>query len=122
MDACLYFKWINGKLCMWLTWSDDYLIAGEKETVLREKEKTKKLFECDGVGELVEYVGCKVEFNEEERSLKLTQPVMIQSLHDKFDLPTDGAEPTIPAEAGEVLTGGEKAPERNLMAKREQML
>jgi hypothetical protein len=42
--------------------------------------------------------------------LRLTQPVMIQSFVDEFDLPTDGTAPNIPAETGQVLLSkGEKA-------------
>ena len=119
-DPCMYFKWIKGKICIWLTWVDDCLIIGDKATVIEEKEKWKKLFECDDVGELKEYVGCKIDYNKNDRYVKLTQPVMIQSFRDEYDLPDDGPEPKIPAEAGTVLTGGEKPEERNLLPKQKQ--
>ena len=119
-DPCLQFKWINDKICIWLTWVDDNLVVGEETTVKEEKEKFKKLFECEDTGELKEYVGCKVEYNREERTIRLTQPVMIQSFQDEFDLPSGGPEPKIPAEAGSVLTGGEKTPERNHLPRERQ--
>jgi hypothetical protein len=43
-----------------------------------------------------EYVGCKVERDYVEGSIKLTQPVMLQSFADEFDLP-EGPSPNTPA-------------------------
>jgi hypothetical protein len=44
----------------------------------------KSRFECDDLGELNEYVGCKIDINED--SVKFTQAVLIQSDEDEFDL------------------------------------
>jgi hypothetical protein len=62
----------------------------------------KKRFDCDEVGELAEYVGCKVDHNKEEGWIKLTQPVLMQSYVDEFDLPK-GEVPRTPATPGSVL-------------------
>ena len=43
-----------------------------------------QLFECDDIGDMEEYVGCKID--KEEGSIKFTQPVMLQSFKDEFDL------------------------------------
>jgi hypothetical protein len=107
-DPCLYSFWFQGRLVLWLIWVDDCFIAGERLRVHTEKERMKQLFECDDIGEMTEYVGCKVEYNKEERYMKLTQPVMIQSFVDEFDLPTDGPAPNTPAETGQVLSKGEE--------------
>lgn len=57
-------------------------------------------FECDDIGEMREYVGCKIE---RQRGLtKLTQPVLIQSLTDEFEIP-DGHSPRTPAEPNSAL-------------------
>ena len=77
-DPCLYFRWVEGQLILWLTWVDDCLIVGKKNLVLSTKEQMKKLFDCDDLGEMTEYVCCKVERSHEKRYMKLTQPVMIQ--------------------------------------------
>ena len=37
------------------------------------------LVAIDDCGEMDEYVGCKVDINKDERELKFTQPVMIQT-------------------------------------------
>jgi hypothetical protein len=44
----------------------------------------KSRFECDDMGELNEYVGCKIDRDED--SVKFTQPVLIQSYEDEFYL------------------------------------
>jgi hypothetical protein len=49
-----------------------------------------------------EYVGCKVERNYEEGSIKMTQPVMLQSFTDEFELP-EGPVPNTPATPGDAL-------------------
>jgi hypothetical protein len=99
-DPCLNFKWIDNKLQMWITWVDDCLIIGQKENVMKSKEQMKRLFDCDDIGEMKEYVGCKVKRNWRERWIKLTQPVMLQSFKDEFSLDEHGKDPRTPAEPG----------------------
>jgi hypothetical protein len=73
-DPCLYYNWdTNGKgLVLWMSWVDDCVVMGEHEEVLKSKDVFKTHFKCDDVGELEEYVGCKVERNVEEGWMKLT--------------------------------------------------
>jgi hypothetical protein len=49
-----------------------------------------------------EYVGCKLEQEWEEHSIRFTQPVMIQSFKDEFDV-LEGSRFKTPAEPGSVL-------------------
>jgi hypothetical protein len=65
------------------------------------KEGNKSQMKCEDSGELVEYIGCKLDKDMEGRTMKITQPVLVQSLRDAFELPD--REYTIPAPAGEVL-------------------
>jgi hypothetical protein len=60
----------------------------------------KSRFECDDLGELNEYVGCKIDRNEDY--VKFTQPVLIQSYEDEFDL-HKSRQVFTPAEQGKVL-------------------
>lgn len=80
---------------------------GRRFTVLWEQERRaqrkKQHFNLDKVGELKEYVGCKVEYIKIKGQMKLTQPVLIQSFADKFGLPTK--EFTTPMAPGQVLVG-----------------
>jgi len=46
---------------IWLTRIDDCLIAGDEKGVKTTKEQIKSWFDCDDVGILNEYVGCKIE-------------------------------------------------------------
>lgn len=46
----------------------------------------KARFDCNDIGEMLEYVGCKIESDYDKRTLKLTQPVMVQSFCDEFDI------------------------------------
>jgi hypothetical protein len=53
------------------------------------------------------YVGCKLVRNIREGWLKFTQPVLLQSFEDEFDLPIEKDKPNIPAEAGQVMARAE---------------
>ncbi len=101
-DPCLYFDWTKEGLIVWISWVDDCLVAGAKKGVLFAKGQMTERFDCEELGEVDEYVGCKVDRNHEENSIKMTQPVMLQSFNDEFDLP-DGPAPNTPATPGSAL-------------------
>ena len=46
----------------------------------------KARFDCDDIGEMFEYVGCKIDRDYVKRTVKFTQPVMVQSFRDEFDI------------------------------------
>jgi Reverse transcriptase (RNA-dependent DNA polymerase) len=106
-DVCLFYQWTPDGLLVFISWVDDILIAGKKEDVLRAKKALARHFTLDEQGEMLEYVGCKVERDLKNRWMKLTQPVMIQSFKNEFDLPEDL--PALPSPPGEILcrTAGE---------------
>jgi hypothetical protein len=74
--------------------------------VQKAKAEMMACFDCDEVGELKEYVGCKIDFNREEGWIKLTQPVLMQSFQDEFEL-DESDRPRTPATPGEVLQKGQ---------------
>ena len=74
-------------------------MIGDKNNVAQAKIEMKNEFDCDDLGELQEYVGCKIDYNKDEGWIKLTQPVLIQSLADEFDIKMTDA-PKIPAPEG----------------------
>jgi hypothetical protein len=117
-DPCLYFTRTVCGLVIWLSWVDDCLICGPREQVEIAKQKMMKRFECDEVGELKEYVGCKVDYNREEGWIKLTQPVLMQSYTDEFDLP-EGETPRTPATPGGVL---QKCDPKDAISEKEQSI
>ena len=103
-DPCLFFRWDEKDgLILWLTWIDDKLCIANPDVIKDEKEKMKQHFECDDVGEVVDYIGCKVEVDREDRSVKFTQPVLVQSLVDEFEDIPQGKDPLTPAKPGDIL-------------------
>jgi len=110
-DLCLCFKWTTAfGLIIWLSWVDDCYIAGKKEGVMKAKNEMMGHFECDDVGVLRECVGCKINYEPERGHLKITQPVLLQSFNDEFNLP-DGKASSLPAPPGEVLVKGKEGEE-----------
>jgi hypothetical protein len=81
---CLYYCWTMYGLVVWLSWIDDCLVAGYKRAVEAAKEQMKSRFEYDDLGELNEYFGCNIDRDKD--SVKFTQPVLIQSYEDEFEL------------------------------------
>ena len=61
-------------------------------------------FELNETRPLKWHVGVKLDTDHEQRALRMTQPVMIQSFKDEFDSP--GEMHPDPAKAGEVLEAG----------------
>jgi len=98
-DPCLYISWTMTGLVIWLTWIDDCLIAGDKKGVQMAKEQIKGRFDCDDVGLLKEYVGCKIDWD--EKSIRFAQPVLLQSFEDEFKC--KAGKVMVPTEAGGVL-------------------
>ena len=101
-DPCMYFRWFDLGLVVWLSWIDDCMVWGPEELVKVAKNEFIQMFECDDVGDVDEYVGCKIVRNYDENSFKFTQPVMIQSFKDEYDTKETRTSAT-PAEPGSVL-------------------
>jgi hypothetical protein len=87
-----------------VSWIDNDLIIGPKKAVEKIKKDLMERFDCKDCGDLEEYMGCKIERT--KNSLKFTQPVLIQSCNDKFELPKKSHK--TPAMAGSVLVAGKK--------------
>lgn len=60
---------------------------------------------------MIEYIRSKIEKSTTGRAIKITQPVLVQSQQDKFDIP-NGAPPITPAKTGTTLT---KQPEEEAL-------
>ena len=103
-DPCVYFRWTAEGLVLIASWVDDLLMCGKRESVMSVKKELFSHLTCDDVGELTEYVGCKIVRDKD--SIQLTQPVLIQSFQDEFDLPAVMADVETPAPAGQILMRG----------------
>ena len=102
-DPCLFYKWIDGKLVLNTSWVDDLLYGGNEQLVELTMKEFTSIMDCDVVGDAVEYIGCKVDHDREGGKLKITQPVLIQSLIDKFEFAQSKRFIRTPAVAGSVL-------------------
>jgi hypothetical protein len=106
-NRCLYFRWTALGWVLWLSWVDDCLVGGKDEAVMQAKGSSMmELFDCDNVGELKEYGGCKVDYNQKAGTMKQTPPVVIQTFQDKFKLP-EGKSLNTPVIPGNVMSKGE---------------
>jgi hypothetical protein len=86
-EPCLLFAWNIIGLVLWVTWVDDCCVLGDEDGVKAAKEQMKSRFDCDFIGELTEYVHCNIEKNSDY--VRFTQPVLLQSYEDGFDIEKD---------------------------------
>ena len=104
VDPCVFYQWTGAGLCVWLLWVDDCLCLGPEDAVKIATDAMKARFDCDDIGEMLEYVGCKIDRDYVKRTVKFTQPVMVQSFSDEFDIKDAMKRPPVtPAEPGSVL-------------------
>jgi hypothetical protein len=91
-------------LVLIVSWIDNNLIFGPKKAVEKTKKDLMERFDCKDCGDIKEYVVYKIERT--KNSLKFTQPVLMQSYNDKFELPKKSYK--TPAPTGLVLVAGKK--------------
>ena len=96
-DPCLFCTWTASGLLAWISWVDDCVVMGNKQGVPQAKQHLMSQFKCEEQGKLEEFVGCKVDCRPDKGEMKTTQPVLVQSLHDEFDVP-EGDTPVAPAD------------------------
>ena len=83
-----------------VSWIDDNLIIGCEEGVKATKTNLMSRFDCEDCGDMDAYVRCLIK--RIGNTLKFTQPVLLQSFKDEFELP-EAIFATL-ARAGNVLT------------------
>jgi len=98
-DPCLHLSWTMTGLVIWLTQNDDCLIVGDEKGVKTKKEQIKSRFDCDDVGILNAYVGCKIR--SDKNSIRFIKLVLLQSFEDEFKC--KAGKVMVPAEAEGVL-------------------
>ncbi len=111
-DPCLYYKWVEGRLVIMISWIDDNMILSPSNLVMQIKNDLMKQFECNDCGCLKEYVGNKIDCIGED-AIQFTQNVLMQSHSDEFELPKRSYNMPVqpdtvlmkPVENGEVLSG-----------------
>ena len=114
-DPCLYFKWTDtGALLLWFSWVDDCFLTGPTAELLGLKKEIMNEVECDDGGEIYEFVGCKVVYNRVQRTLQFTQPVLLQSFADEFDIAIGTEYPKTPGVPLKTLQLGSEPPVEGL--------
>jgi hypothetical protein len=104
VDPCLFYQWIDKQLIVILLWVDDFAIFGPDELVPGIKNELLSLFNCRDVGEMKEYVGCRIERDRESGWICLKQPVKIQKFVEKYGIDIISNQvPSTPTEPGSVL-------------------
>jgi hypothetical protein len=89
-DPCLDYAWTKQGLVIWLSWTNNCLVIGQTEGVKKAKKRMTDCFDhCDIIGNMNEYVGCKIERNTIEGWIKFMQPVLLQSCTNKFEIPEE---------------------------------
>ena len=79
----MFYKFVNDAMVLFILWVDDCCICGPKEAVLQAIKDFSLVFGIIRIlGELKEYVGCKV--NHTADWIRFTQPVKVQRFVDEF--------------------------------------
>jgi hypothetical protein len=63
-DLCLDVKNSSDGLVIWISLVDNCLLLGHQKDVSNYHKIMNNYFECENIGELKEYVGCKIENRE----------------------------------------------------------
>jgi hypothetical protein len=88
-DQCLSFKNTKKGLVIGILWVDSCLLMGHKSEVSKYHAVMNSYFDCDNIGDLMEYVGCKIKKQERGNHLLITQPVIMRSFIDEFAIQED---------------------------------
>jgi Reverse transcriptase (RNA-dependent DNA polymerase) len=84
MGPSCYVKTNRGRLVVCLSWVMTPFF-GTKEDAIAENNKMIAYFSYNDIGFLKEYVECQVSLNSNDKTVKVTETTLIQSLVDEFD-------------------------------------
>ena len=76
---------------------DGMLVVCNEKYMEDVKQKFTNTVDCDDMGAMVEYIGTKIDIDKGKRKLKITQPVLVQSLRDEFEFENPNNCPETPA-------------------------
>ncbi len=82
-NPCLYYKWVDGRLVIMISWINDNMILGPSDLVMQLKNDLMQRFDCDDCGHLEEYVGNKIEYVGND-AIRFVQTILMQSYSDEF--------------------------------------
>ena len=101
-------------LIMWISFIDNMLVVCNEKYMADVKQKFTNTMDCDDMGAMVEYIGTKIDIDSKKRELKITQPVLVQSLQEEFDFenPNNCPETPAPASTHLMASGQPLSPEK----------
>jgi hypothetical protein len=103
IDPCLYIKNTSNGLLIWISWIDDCSLIGNKKEVSKYQKLMNKYLDCEKIGELKEYVGCKIDKHRADHRIMIKQPVSTKIFADKFNI-EKSHKVECPASCGEFLS------------------
>ena len=121
VNPYMFYKWIDGSLGVVLVWINNSFIAAPDHLIPSICRDIKAVFNCEDIGEMVEYIGCKVDCNCKLQAFKLTQLVKIEKFHKKFTIAGNpSCSPSTPAEPNSFLKGESEGENNIVLTKQEQ--
>lgn len=103
-DLCSYFKVTGSFLLLWLWWIDSQLCVGPLVEISKARKEILSKIECNDVEEVKEYLGYPIDRNLDDRWVKLTHHVLLQSYEDEFNTPPRGMSTNNNTLAGSVIS------------------
>ena len=90
------------------------LVVCNEKYMADVKQKFKNTVDSDDMGVMMEYNGIKIDIDSKKSKLKITQPVLVQSLWDEFDFenPNNCPETPAPASTHLMASGQPLSPEK----------
>jgi hypothetical protein len=82
---CLYYKWVEGKLVIMISWINDTMILVPSNLVVQLKSNLMQQFNYDDCGRLEKYDGNKIKCVSED-AIQFVQTVLMQSYSIEFEL------------------------------------
>ena len=69
-----------------LLFIDDMLIVCCEPAMQNIKKHFTDMVDCDDIGEMKEYIGARIDIDLNNKSLEITQPVLVKILMDELPL------------------------------------
>jgi hypothetical protein len=70
-DPCIYFKWTHHDVLVWVSWIYYFLVIRNAEGMNHTNNQLMEIFDCDEVGNMDGYGGCKIDHVGDEKGLYL---------------------------------------------------
>jgi hypothetical protein len=95
---------------LWFSRVDDCIVTWSEEEMLQAKREIMTQVDCEDGGVMKEFVGCKINHDRTKKTLRFTQPVLLQSLMDEFPIAKEMDAPTTPGIPLKTLQLGNETP------------